>query len=227
MTDYTVRRYHAYSDEELLQALRDFARSEGIEYVSAGAFQTATGISEATAANHFGSWALFCQRAGLRPRYTRGVDRETLFSNLDQVWTELGRQPRAKELKQPLSRISISQYQHFFKSPWFDVCVDFLAWRSGASPEEIRSEVRGGHQTPDCTTQPRGPRSVNLSLRYEVLRRDSFRCRKCGKSPATTPGVQLHIDHIVPWSRGGETKQENLQTLCSECNLGKGAGDDA
>ncbi|WP_343324290.1 HNH endonuclease signature motif containing protein [Streptococcus sp. Marseille-P8640] len=33
--------------------------------------------------------------------------------------------------------------------------------------------------------------------------------------------VVLHVDHIIPWSKGGETVLGNLQTLCSKCNLGK------
>ena len=40
-------------------------------------------------------------------------------------------------------------------------------------------------------------------------------------SPAKDPGVELHVDHIFPWSKGGETVLENLQTLCSRCNGGK------
>jgi 5-methylcytosine-specific restriction endonuclease McrA len=31
----------------------------------------------------------------------------------------------------------------------------------------------------------------------------------------------LHVDHIKPWSHGGETIEDNLQTLCATCNLGK------
>ncbi len=34
-------------------------------------------------------------------------------------------------------------------------------------------------------------------------------------------GVELHVDHTVPWSKGGETVLGNLRTLCSDCNLGK------
>ena len=64
-------------------------------------------------------------------------------------------------------------------------------------------------------------RNVSEGLRYKVLKRDNFKCCACGASPAKNPAVELHIDHIIPWSKGGETEMENLQTLCSKCNLGK------
>ena len=43
----------------------------------------------------------------------------------------------------------------------------------------------------------------------------------CGASPAKDPSVILHVDHIKPWSKGGETNLDNLRTLCSVCNIGK------
>lgn len=64
-------------------------------------------------------------------------------------------------------------------------------------------------------------RKVSDKLRYQVLKRDNFKCCACGASPAKDPSVELHIDHIVPFSKGGETVIDNLQTLCSRCNLGK------
>lgn len=64
-------------------------------------------------------------------------------------------------------------------------------------------------------------RVISNKLRYQVLKRDKFKCCACGASPAKDSSVELHIDHIVPWSKGGETTMENLQTLCSKCNLGK------
>ena len=63
---------------------------------------------------------------------------------------------------------------------------------------------------------------IKLGLRYKVLVRDRFRCIQCGASPATSIECRLHVDHIVPWSKGGKTAVENLQTLCEHCNLGKG-----
>ena len=64
-------------------------------------------------------------------------------------------------------------------------------------------------------------RAVNWRLRFLVMRRDDFKCRQCGCSPAIKPGTVLVVDHVVPWSKGGETTIDNLQTLCEPCNGGK------
>ena len=53
------------------------------------------------------------------------------------------------------------------------------------------------------------------------MRRDNFKCRITGRSPATNQNVILEVDHIVPWDKGGETVMENLQTLAKEINIGK------
>jgi 5-methylcytosine-specific restriction endonuclease McrA len=64
----------------------------------------------------------------------------------------------------------------------------------------------------------RGTRTAGAALRFAVFRRDSFTCQYCGRRG---PDVPLHVDHVVPWSRGGATVLANLRTACSECNLGK------
>ena len=53
------------------------------------------------------------------------------------------------------------------------------------------------------------------------MQRDDFKCCICGASPAKNSSVELVLDHVVPWDKGGETTYDNLQTLCKECNLGK------
>ena len=60
---------------------------------------------------------------------------------------------------------------------------------------------------------------MSNSLRYDVLKRDNFKCCVCGYG--SLDNVKLHVDHIIPVSRGGKTKLDNLQTLCDRCNLGK------
>lgn len=220
MVDYSVKRFNKYTEGELLEMLQDYARDADLLFVPSRKFAEATGVSEATVQRHFGSWSEFCRRASLSPRYDRTADASELFRNLDRVWQALGRQPRAKEMKQPLSSVSISRYQKVFAKPWYDICLEFLSWKSGASVIEIAREARKSLPSEPGDSH-KTKREVSLSLRYEVLKRDSFRCLRCGRSPATNVGIQLHIDHKLSWANGGETILENLQTLCSECNLGK------
>jgi 5-methylcytosine-specific restriction endonuclease McrA len=73
----------------------------------------------------------------------------------------------------------------------------------------------------DAVTGHKTGRDPSLRTRFRVMKRDNFSCRACGASPAHSPGIALHVDHIIPWSRGGDAIDENLQTLCEACNLGK------
>jgi len=63
---------------------------------------------------------------------------------------------------------------------------------------------------------------IPKTIRFEVLKRDMFRCQYCGRS-ADDPDVKLEIDHIVPVSKGGDNSIMNLITSCRDCNRGKGA----
>ena len=60
---------------------------------------------------------------------------------------------------------------------------------------------------------------MSASMRYDVMKRDGFRCVLCGRE--ASDGVKLHVDHIIPIARGGKTIKSNLRTLCEDCNLGK------
>lgn len=62
-------------------------------------------------------------------------------------------------------------------------------------------------------------RMMSDSLRYDVMKRDGFRCVLCGAT--AQDGVKLHVDHIIPVSKGGKTTMSNLRTLCEQCNMGK------
>jgi hypothetical protein len=74
---------------------------------------------------------------------------------------------------------------------------------------------------PRTTSAAEERSKLTPALRYEVLHRDDFRCRACGYT--VEQGAHLHIDHIIPIVAGGRTEFNNLQALCSGCNLGKGA----
>lgn len=72
-----------------------------------------------------------------------------------------------------------------------------------------------------------GPRAKSLDtttitnkLRVQIHYRDASTCQLCGRSVAVD-GVRLHVDHKIPREWGGKTEEDNLWTLCSECNEGK------
>jgi hypothetical protein len=70
--------------------------------------------------------------------------------------------------------------------------------------------------------QPEDRRDPSIGLRFKVLQRDRFKCVLCGDHPARNSECVLHVDHVVPWSKGGKTQEDNLRTLCATCNLGRG-----
>lgn len=55
--------------------------------------------------------------------------------------------------------------------------------------------------------------------RRGVLARDRYTCQYCGLTPGRTA---LTIDHVVPRSRGGPKRWENLVAACARCNRRKG-----
>ncbi|NOU07113.1 MAG: HNH endonuclease [Hyphomicrobiaceae bacterium] len=60
--------------------------------------------------------------------------------------------------------------------------------------------------------------ALTKSVRFEVFKRDSFRCQYCGSE---APSAVLHVDHIEAVANGGTNDITNLITACSACNLGK------
>lgn len=61
---------------------------------------------------------------------------------------------------------------------------------------------------------------MTAELKEQIAMRDNFTCQKCGKYMPDYVG--LHIDHIIPVSKGGKSIPSNLQVLCSVCNGSKG-----
>lgn len=69
-----------------------------------------------------------------------------------------------------------------------------------------------------------GQRALMTSnLREKIKSRDNYTCQSCGVSTHEEKHLLLEIDHIIPLSKGGETTEENLQTLCWKCNRTKGS----
>jgi len=56
------------------------------------------------------------------------------------------------------------------------------------------------------------------SIRFDVFKRDGFRCVYCGRR---SPEVILEVDHVLALANGGTDELDNLVTSCTDCNRGK------
>lgn len=172
----------------------------------------------------FGSWRGALEAAGLnKSRHAVRYSDEECFENLLRVWTHYGRPPKYIEMNRPPSIVGAKAYMRW--RSWNRALAAFVDYANNEEPEARDREpipMPSENLAPARAVPPAEPRQPSLGLRYKVLRRDSFRCVKCGDSPAVTLSCRLHIDHIVPFSLGGLTVYDNLRTLCASCNLGRG-----
>jgi 5-methylcytosine-specific restriction enzyme A len=81
-----------------------------------------------------------------------------------------------------------------------------------------KSEIRSSQSKINNKKQTRS-RYISASVRVSVLNRDKYKCVFCGRN---SQHIELEVDHIIPFSKGGSSDISNLQTLCFDCNRGKG-----
>lgn len=200
------------------------------EYYEHGKYSLPT-ISE-----RFGTWSSFVEKAGLEQTgFIKKIEDEELFNEIERIWTTLGRQPTTTDMKKGISKYSLDSFSRRFGG-WRNALTAFINYiKSDDSDETENTDNSENNEDIEklITSEEiqvsknkkiqikRTTRNINLKLRFKVLLRDNFKCCYCGASPAKDPNVILHVDHILPWSKGGETVIENLQTACSTCNLGK------
>jgi hypothetical protein len=226
ISESVAPRFRVLDRKAVLEALRQFVSENPGESVTEKAIAERLGMHRGSITRRFGKWEDILAEVGLDPvplgrRYTD----EECFENLLSLWTHYGRQPTFSELKQPPSLVGPKAYVRRWGG-WRAALSAFV--KNVNEPPESPAKKRPLEQasTPEncvVVADETTARALSLSLRYKVLVRDKFRCVICGASPAKDVGVELHVDHIHPWSRGGKNVEENLRTLCSKCNLGKGA----
>jgi hypothetical protein len=199
-------------DEELLAELRRVAALVAPATVTIDRFNEHAAFHSTTLSRRFGSWFRALDIAGLPRTRKLNISTEELFENLVRVWLKLGRQPKYQDLTREHSLFSAGTYENRFGT-WRKALEAFVSW---ANEGNLAAKVMPSTQPP---SQPRGSRNINWRLRALVLMRDGSRCQLCGAE--AREGAKLHVDHIVPWSKGGATALHNLRVLCHVCNIGK------
>lgn len=215
------------SDEDLLEDIKEVAKRIRKNTVTIDEYEKHGKYHPSTLQRRFKSWFLALEKAGLEmSRSTIGISNDELFQNIKNIWMALERQPKYSEVKSSFSKYSARTYEKRFGS-WRKALEAFINYINEEN-EEVDEIQLYDVSTAICSFDGhnkkthRTKRNISERLRFRILLRDGFRCKSCGRSPLNSPGVELHVDHILPWSMGGETIPENLETKCKECNLGKG-----
>lgn len=212
---YELEPHHRnVPDDEFLDDLKRVAAELRTGTVTIDQYNERGRFHASSLARRFGSWLRSLERAGLAKSRNLHISEDDLFSNLVEVWAHLGRQPKYADLTSQTSRFSSGTYEKRFGG-WRKALEAFVRWANeGENPPP---RIPSGADRPARRTL----RNINYRLKFLVMRRDNFKCRISGRSPATDPTVILEVDHIVPWDKGGETVMENLQTLAKDINIGK------
>jgi hypothetical protein len=218
------------TDDQLLAELRRVADELGTDTLTRELFRRhANGVNDAGVARRFGSWSVALRKAGLTlAAHGRRWTEDDYFENLLSVWTHYGRAPTYAEMNLPPSRITNGAYANRFGT-WGLAKLAFVKRVNSDLGSEVLNprpsdSAEAGHAArPTSAPKAEDRGSIPLGLRYKVLSRDRFRCSICGRSPANELAVRLHVDHFVPLAAGGKTREDNLRSLCADCNLGKGS----
>jgi hypothetical protein len=208
------------TDAELIDELRLVASKLGRDVVTTREVDEHSRVGSAIFRRRFGSWKSAIQSAGLSvARSGQRFTNDELFENLLAVWTHYGRAPTYDEMREMPSRVTADTYKERFKT-WNRALAAFVE-RANAEPEPSPT-VETTVQLQRIERAAEDVRKIGLGLRFRVLHRDRFHCVLCGDHPARNVECILHVDHVVPWSSGGKTREDNLRTLCATCNIGRG-----
>lgn len=210
---FELEEFHRnISDDELVSDLVRVSRELGKAALTFRDYNALGKFSSSTIASRFGSWLAALERAGLQKTFNRNISNDDLFRNIVELWTKLGKQPKSRDLTPEHSNYSADTYARRFGG-WRNALHEFVLWSREAN---VSNDASPGLDQLTRTTS----RNPSWRLRAQVLMRDGATCRLCGANPQS--GAKLHVDHLKPWSRGGETTLDNLQILCEICNIGKG-----
>ncbi len=135
------------------------------------------------------------------------IEFRTVIALTDGIWLPgIARMPDEIAKKRVPTRTLAQQRK--MQAQWYALCTDILTYQP--------------HIFPVADALPLSPERTGwLSKRYRIMARDGFRCRLCGKAASDGPEVRLEVDHKQSRYDQGADDEDNLWTLCFECNRGK------
>lgn len=213
------------SNRQLLTLLRSFSKTLNHQPLTTTLWdaQPNRPVCSHTYIQRFGTWRAALKKIGHTAKAYR-LTHDELLAALETAHKKARPRGTANGPSRPLRPADIYRHSPISRTPLI------RTWGSPLRACHLYNLYHQGHITRQelFTTGPaigqrRPSAGASLTLRFKILKRDNYKCRLCGRSPATNPTVELEVDQIHPISRGGQDHESNLQTLCRDCNQGKKA----
>ncbi len=211
---FIVRKKKIITNDDLLQDLVVTINRLGAKSLTMKEYDDNGIYNSSTIVRRFGTWNEALNLID-KPYNCIAHTNEEIMDNIRDVWLTKGEQPTRRDMdNKKLSKISSGTYVRKYGS-WYKALDEFVVYMSDKELDinnVTNLESKCKHKT---------KREPSNRLKVQVLMRDGNKCRLCGVK--CNDGLHnIHFDHIIPWSKGGETVLDNLQVLCSNCNLAKG-----
>ncbi len=174
---------------------------------------------QAAAADGLSPWCKDCHKIHRRQHYKKNKDRA---SQQAREWREkyperhkANRKRYYVEHREEEKAAQIAVYVEAKKDPGFAqrCCDQVKEWRR-KHPETAKAIALRSR------AKRRGAEVVERVYRKKVHRRDHGHCHLCDKPVVFK---EMHLDHVVPLSRGGEHSYANVKAAHATCNLVKGS----
>ena len=215
--EFKLTRKEPITDEAIINEIKSVMNKLGKTKITMVEFDRNASISSSTVLKRIG-WNKALQIAGAEINNEK-YSEEELLSNIKDAWLKKGSQPSSRDMNNiSLSHISLTTYCRHYGT-WYNALEEFIKFIS--ENKEERTTVDNSEYNSKKSIKHKTKRDPSDRLKVQVLMRDGNKCKICGAE--CSGGLHnIHFDHIIPWSKGGETILENLQVLCSACNEAKG-----
>lgn len=209
------RKFHT-SKKDVELSLKRYAETFPPEKRSSKGYKAWKGksVSLDTINRMFETFENACKNFGIRIGGKKHYySNDELLDNFEEIWRWREQPPSIGDIKRyridrpkfPSHDVYVRRFGDFKRFIRF-----FSDYKLGLINKETLFELR-----PDVAKRT----LISAKDRFEILKKAKYCCELCGASQEE--GIKLHVDHIIPVSKGGDNEMDNLRCLCSKCNLGR------
>ena len=195
-----------------LKAFAEFKKSKSLTAVSYTRWNNAR-FSVDSVRRIFGSWENAMKAIGLSHQKKHYYSDKEIIKIYIKIWRWREQAPSENDIKEYNKEFNITFSADTISRRWDKRVFKRLISQYVLKQITIDQVIEGKKKI----TRPR----ISPRLRATVLKKYNYRCTDCGKSPKVNKNIVLEINHIIPFSKGGETILNNLEVNCHGCNAGK------